>query len=209
MTELLIIRHGETQWNTEMRFQGQADSSLTPSGEHQADLLGRRLARLSPEAIYTSDLGRAASTAARIGRACSLEPLADIRLRERNVGILTGLTFDQIKNEHALIWENYFHSDYVIPEGESLKQVLDRTWSFLDEIREKHRDSRIVAISHGGTMSALLRNMLHIPADAPRNFFLLNCGINRLEYSNGSWKVRVLGDTAHLEADTMVLDEVQ
>ncbi len=209
MTELLIIRHGETRWNTEMRFQGQADSSLTPSGEHQADLLGRRLARLSPRAVYTSDLGRAASTAARIGSACSIVPVAEPRLRERNVGILTGLTFDQIKNDHALIWENYFHPDYIIPEGESLKQVLDRTWSFLDEIRERHQNERVVAVSHGGTLSALMRDMLHIPPDAPRNFFLLNCGINRLEYSQGSWKVRVMGDTAHLEADSMVLDEIQ
>jgi len=210
MTELLLIRHGETRWNTETRFQGQADSDLTTSGVHQARLLARRLADIAPAAVYTSDLGRAASTAEIIASACKLEALPEHRLRERNVGLLTGLTFDQIKNEHALIWERYFHIDYRIPGGgESLRQVLERAHQFLAEIVTRHKGERIVAVSHGALISALLRDILHIPPDAPRSFSLLNCAVNRLEYLHDSWRLRVLGDTAHLEADTLVLDEVQ
>ena len=153
MTELLLIRHGETHWNREMRFQGQADSSLTESGEHQAKLLARRIAALSPSALYTSDLGRAASTAEYIGSTCGLLPVDEPRLRERHVGILTGLTFNQIKDNHGPVWERYFDVDYCIPEGESLRQVLSRGYGFLADIAERHEGQRVVAVSHGGLWS--------------------------------------------------------
>jgi probable phosphoglycerate mutase len=209
MTELYILRHGETQWNTEQRFQGQADSPLTPEGERQARLLAERVAALSPSAVYTSDLGRAHSTARIIADACGLMPESDTRLRERNVGILTGLTFDHIRDGHADIWERYFEVDFIIPEGESLNQLLDRGQSFLNYIAEAHKHEKVVAVSHGAFISTMLRYVLHIPHNAPRNFALYNCALNMLEYAHGAWRLRVLGDRAHLDRESRMLDEVQ
>ena len=209
MTELLLIRHGETHWNTQQRFQGQADSALTPFGEQQALLLSRRLASIEPAAVYSSDLGRAASTAQFVAAACGLEVVPEPLLRERNVGILTGLTFARIRDEHAAVWERYFEADYVIPEGESLQQVVARGREFLARVAAEHADQTVVAVSHGALISSLIRDILHIPPSAPRSFSLFNCALNRLEYTKGSWRLRVLGDTAHLEAETLVLDEVQ
>lgn len=209
MTELILLRHGETHWNTERRFQGTADSPLTERGEHQARLLADRLAGLSPSALYSSDLGRAASTAGIIGAACDLPAVPDTRLRERNVGVLTGLTFEVIRDEHAHIWKQYFDHEYVIPEGESLQSVVDRGEGFLARIAEEHADELVVAVSHGAIISTLIRRILHIPAGAPRSFSVINCALNRLKYSRGSWKLTVLGDISHLEAKSPVFDEVQ
>lgn len=209
MTDLLLIRHGETRWNTEKRFQGTADSPLTEQGERQARLLAERIAALEPEALYTSDLGRAASTAGIIGAACDLQATPDIRLRERNVGVLTGLTFEVIRDDHAHIWKQYFDRDYIIPDGESLRSVVDRGEAFLDYLTRAHPEGLVAAVSHGAIISALLRKLLHIPADAPRSFSLFNCALNRLEYRGGSWKLTLLGDVSHLEAETAVFDEVQ
>ncbi|WP_319559943.1 histidine phosphatase family protein [Marispirochaeta sp.] len=209
MTELFILRHGETLWNTEQRFQGQADSPLTGEGQMQAHSLARRVAAVRPSVIYTSDLGRAYSTARIIADECGFIPQPDIRLRERNVGILTGLTFDTIRGDHAGIWERYFEADYVIPEGESLNQLLERGQSFLDHVAENHPYQRVAAVSHGAMISTMLRHVLHIPHHAPRNFSLYNCALNMLEYLQGAWRLRVLGDTAHLAAKSGILDEVQ
>lgn len=209
MTDLLLIRHGETHWNTEKRFQGTADSPLTELGERQARLLAERIAKLEPAALYTSDLGRAASTAGIIGAACDLQATPDTRLRERNVGVLTGLTFEVIRDDHGHIWKQYFDHDYIIPEGESLREVVDRGEAFLDYVTQAHPDDLVVAVSHGAIISALLRKLLHIPADAPRSFSLYNCALNRLECRNGTWKLALLGDVSHLEAETAVFDEVQ
>ena len=209
MTELYILRHGETQWNTQQRFQGQADSPLTSEGERQARLLAERIAALSPSAVYTSDLGRAFSTARIIADECGLIPESDIRLRERNVGILTGLTFDHIRDGHADIWERYFEVDYIIPEGESLNQLLERGRSFLNNIAKRHNGERVVAVSHGAFISTMLRHVLHIPHAAPRSFALYNCALNMLEYVQGAWRLRVLGDTSHLDRESRMLDEVQ
>ena len=210
MIELYIIRHGETQWNTEQRFQGQKDSPLTSEGERQARLVAGRVAALRPSTIYSSDLGRAFSTARIIADECDLVPQADVRLRERNVGILSGLTFDTIRTGHADIWERYFDVDYIIPQGESLSQILDRGKSFLSYVAEEHRQNeRIVAVSHGAFISTMLRHILHIPHNAPRSFTLYNCALNIIEYSQEAWRLNLLGDTTHLDKKVRAMDEVQ
>ena len=163
----------------------------------------------SRPALYTSDLGRATSTAGIIGAACDLPAQPEPLLRERNVGILTGRTFDQIREEYGDIRERYFEAEYVIPEGESLAAVLDRAVRFLSRVAARHPKELVVAISHGAIINTLLRHVLHIPTTAPRSFSFLNCALNRLEHSHNRWKLTVLGDATHLETATKILDEVQ
>src|SRR4051794_25442226 len=97
MTEILLIRHGETHWNKEGRMQGQNDSALTPLGLQQARHLGTRLKDVSFTALYSSDLGRAHQTARCIADATGHEVRADAGLRERCFGIFEGLTNAEIK----------------------------------------------------------------------------------------------------------------
>ena len=113
MTELLLIRHGETLWNQQRRMQGQNDSPLTPTGLEQARKLARRLKDVAFSALYSSDLRRAHETARCIADATGHEVIADRGLRERSFGIFEGLTNDEIRARHPedyVLFDNFFAS---------------------------------------------------------------------------------------------------
>src|SRR3954454_18160142 len=95
-TKIVLVRHGETQWNVEQRIQGQGDSPLTPTGVEQARAIGRRLAREHFDRLVASDLGRAMQTAQEIAALTSHEVVPDARFRERHFGVGEGLTYAQI-----------------------------------------------------------------------------------------------------------------
>src|SRR5688572_19962610 len=92
MTQLILIRHGETLWNTQHRMQGHADSPLTEDGLRQARQLAQRLTQIEFKALYSSDSGRALETARIVAAATGHEIIVDSRLRERNFGVFEGLT---------------------------------------------------------------------------------------------------------------------
>ena len=96
-TELILLRHGETEWNSAGRLQGHLDSALSPEGLRQADLLAARLSSVSFHALYSSDLGRALETARRIATRTGHSILQDWRLRERGLGVFEGLTRDEAR----------------------------------------------------------------------------------------------------------------
>ena len=105
-TRLLVVRHGETVWNKQLRFQGHGDSHLTESGRAQARALGQRLKNIPFDELIASDLGRTKETAALIAAATGHEIQTDSRLRERNYGVLEGLTFSEIKSRYPEVWRN-------------------------------------------------------------------------------------------------------
>ena len=127
-TKLIIIRHGETVWNVEGKKQGQFDSPLTSLGIKQAEALAKRLVGESFTKLYASDLGRALETARLIAAQTNREVVLDKGLRERNFGIFQGLTDAQIKNKYSAEYHSHLADtvNYVIPEGESLRQFYKR-----------------------------------------------------------------------------------
>src|SRR5918999_6281569 len=127
-TQLIIVRHGQTQWNLKLVRQGHLDSPLTERGIAQAKALGERLARETFTALYSSDLGRALQTAQMIAAATGHKIVTDARLRERHLGIFQGLNGDEIRAKYP---EEYrLHRtvgpDYGIPDGESVRQQVAR-----------------------------------------------------------------------------------
>src|SRR5688500_1894842 len=125
-TQLILLRHGETEWNSLGRLQGHQDSALNPEGLRQAEALAERLAPLSFQALYSSDLGRAVETARRIAARTGHALRQDTRLRERGVGILEGLTRQEAHQRHPAVFAEYKASrpDFVVPGGESSRQRL-------------------------------------------------------------------------------------
>ena len=132
-TQFIIVRHGQTQWNHRGIRQGHLDSDLTARGIAQAKALGIRLAREHFTTLYSSDLGRAVHTARIIAASTGHEIVTDARLRERHLGIFQGLDGDQIRakypEEHRL--HRTVGPDYVIPEGESVRQQVARNVAYL------------------------------------------------------------------------------
>lgn len=199
-TQLIIVRHGQTEWNIAGIRQGHLDSRLTERGMAQAKALAQRLARERFSALYSSDLGRAVQTAMAIADLTGHEIITDPRLRERHLGIFQGLSGNEIlekyPEERRML--RTLGPDYVIPGGESMKQQVERNVAYLTDLAHKHVGETIVVVTHGGVVSGFFRQTLAIPLDAPRRFEFVNAGLNVFAYEEESWVLLTWGDVSHL-----------
>ena len=199
-TRIILLRHGETAWNLEGRYQGHLDSPLTPRGESQARALARRLAGVEFAALYSSDLGRASRTAVVISQSTNHEVRPDPRLRERHLGIFQGLLKSEIKQKLAGEYRLFKTAgpDHAMPDGESPRQSAERSLACLEELARQHPGETIVVVAHGGTISALLRHTLGIPLGTPRRFERFNASWNVFTWDDGKWRLETWGDVSHL-----------
>ena len=200
-TQIILIRHGETEWNLSGRWQGHADSPLSPRGVSQAAALGERMKKEDLNFFYSSDLGRAQHTARLVGGPSGWTPTLMESLRERDLGVLEGLTTDEMLVNKPEEYQSFREdgTDYQVPGGESFRQFYNRCSQALEDIASKHPGKKIGVVTHGGVLGAIFRYVLQIPLEAERNFVLLNCSINRLEKTNGGWNLVSWGDIAHLD----------
>jgi len=200
-TQIILIRHGETEWNLSGRWQGHADSPLSPRGVSQATALGERMKKEDFNFFYSSDLERAQHTARLVGGPSGWTPTLMESLRERDLGVLEGLTTDEMLVTKPEEYQSFREdgTDYQVPGGESFRQFYNRCSQALEDIANKHPGKKIGVVTHGGVLGAIFRYVLQIPLEAERNFVLLNCSINRLEKTNGGWNLVSWGDIAHLD----------
>jgi len=203
MTEVLLVRHGETLWNTEGRIQGHLDSPLSSAGVAQAEVLARRLAAERPDGLYTSDLGRALQTAEPIACATGLVPQVDPKLRERSYGRFEGRIWSEIKSEFRgdrdAHWDHTSRVKAV--GGESVREFRDRVLSALDRIARKAAESKVVIVAHGGVLGMLYRQVMGIPPEAPRSYAMPNAAVNRFRFESGVWSLLVWGDQSHFDQE--------
>lgn len=201
-TQIVLIRHGQTQWNWEGRIQGHLDSPLTETGLSQAKSLAKRMKSEKFAAIYSSDLGRARQTASCIAEKKGQPVLIDPRLRERHLGIFQGHLKKELKIKFPDEFEHYHthHANYAIPEGESPKQFSDRCIECFEQLAEKYPGEQILIVAHGGVLNNLLKYTLGIPIEAPRHFLSINTAINIFSYQadHHTWMLELWGDTYHL-----------
>jgi probable phosphoglycerate mutase len=199
-TQLIIVRHGQTEWNIKGIRQGHLDSALTSKGMAQAKALAQRLGRESFSALYSSDLGRAVQTAKEIAALTGHEIVTDPRLRERHLGIFQGLNAEQLSDKYPEERRQFrtMGPDYVIPGGESMRQQVDRNVAYLNELAAKHQGEQIVVVTHGGVVSGFFRHTLEISLAAPRRFEFVNAGLNIFTHEEGNWMLLTWGDVSHL-----------
>ena len=199
-THVIIVRHGQTEWNIAGVRQGHLDSALTEKGVAQASALAQRLARERFTALYSSDLGRAVQTAMAIADVTGHEIVTDPRLRERHLGIFQGLTAEEIMAKYPQERTQFrtLGPDYVIPGGESMRQQVERNVAYLNALAAKHRGEQIVVVPHGGVVSVFFPHTLAIPLDAPRRFEFVNAGLNLFAREEDNWILLTWGDVSHL-----------
>ncbi len=201
-TVLLLVRHGETVYNRQGLYQGQDDSPLTAEGEAQARRLAPRLRELDTcRALYCSDLGRAAHTAELIADPAHHHIVHHPGLRERSYGAFQGLSRTDIQSRYPDAWAQLASGDpdYAPPGGESARELTMRTTTAMDEIAARHPGERVVAVAHGGVITAFARHVMGIPHPVPRRLDILNLSLSAF-YTAGErgWMVRFLGDVGHL-----------
>jgi broad specificity phosphatase PhoE len=203
-THVVIIRHGQSQGNAEGRFGGHTDTPLSPRGRRQAQATARALASEKFNAIYSSDLPRAIETATPLAKLTGALLETTEALRERSVGVMEGLTFEEAAELHPEQYQALLRRDFehVLLGGESYRQTLDRASRKLDEAIEQHKGGRIALFAHTGTICILILHLmgaLDAPELKPVWIATANCGIARFDLrDDGFVRVLVINDTRHL-----------
>jgi glucosyl-3-phosphoglycerate phosphatase len=186
----VLWRHGQTVWNAERRFQGQSDIPLDETGQAQAERAARLLAALHPDLIVSSDLSRAAQTAAPLARLTGLEVTLDKDLRERSGGVWEGLTDTEIRTHYPVE-----HANWTPPDGEPSALVAERVAGALHRIADAASkpgfDTGLaVVVSHGAALRLGMSRLLGMPEEL---FGVLgplsNCSWSVLGRRNGRWRL--------------------
>jgi broad specificity phosphatase PhoE len=154
-----LIRHGETEWNRDGRWQGHADVPLSAAGRAQASRLARRLAEEGPrfDALYSSDLARAWETAEILGGALGLRPAAAPALREIDLGVWSGKTHEEIAAAFPEEWRRLKNNeDLSRGGGETFAALQSRVLAWLDRTAQAHSGGRVCAVTHGGCIRSIL-----------------------------------------------------
>ncbi len=202
-TTVLLIRHGQTDWNVERRWQGHYDAPLNAVGREQARRLARRLAVWPIEAIYSSALQRAAETARILARAVGVTPVLDPAWRELHVGVFEGHTREEIRERFPEAWAQMTHGFVEAPQGESVAELGRRVAPRFEELLAGHSGQMIAIVSHGATLRSLLGHVLGLDGgQLPRLVLAGNTGLSIVEARPPlPPTITRLNDTAHLEVD--------
>lgn len=206
--KLYLVRHGVTEWNKAMRFQGHTDIPLDEEGREQARKIAARLGRLSesPLAVYSSDLGRAIETAEAIAAPYGLTVQTTPLLRETSLGEWEGLTREDIeaRGESELL-TGYVQNSHLNrpPGGETLEAAWERMTQVVTRIHEQYSSGGVVIVGHGGSLRALICDALDAPISSMRRIWLANASLSIIEEHEGVVgrirRLTLLNDTSHLD----------
>ena len=204
VTRLYLIRHGQSAGNAEGRFGGHSATPLSALGLQQAEITAQILAKEKIAAIYSSDLLRAVQTAEPLANILNQEIIPSADFRERHVGVLEGLTFDEAREQfpkdyYALVNRKIGH---IITNGESYRQLLNRSMRALRKILRENRGKKVVIYSHTGAICFITLQLLgaiHRKTFNPPWLVTSNCGINRFEFrGRNNTRLLAINDTRHL-----------
>jgi len=214
-TEILLLRHGQSEGNQAGRFGGHGPTPLTALGRAQAEATARRLAGEPLAAIYASDLPRTLETARPIAEALGLEVMQTPALRERSVGVFTGLTFAEAQAQHPDAYAAMMRREAGTcpPGGETHAVCLARARAVLDEAIARFAGQRTLLVSHAMTLYLLLTHVIGVdPGQSAGRLFIRtdNCALHRLRLTpEGLWTIVSLNDRGHLaEVSAAPIDEL-
>lgn len=218
MTELVLIRHGQTAWNAEKRLQGHLDIPLNAVGVQQAELLALALQAEPPDVVISSDLQRACATARPLAQVAAVEPIIDTALRERCFGAFEGLRYDEIGRHFPdayLAWQTR-DVDARFPAGvhrstmhiaETLREFSQRAVASVLGHLQRHRGKKIAIVTHGGVLDCVYRFSTGMALEHKRDFEIANASVNRFRWEHDTLTLLQWGDVDHLPA--RVLDDVE
>lgn len=201
-TVIILIRHGETEYNKTHRYQGALDIPLNETGLHQADLLAERLKDVPIDIYISSPLQRAYVTTEKVAALHDRTiDYVDNRLKDPSAGDWAGKTFDEIKaaypKGYLLEWKKRWA--YTPPNGDSLQSVQKRYRAVLDEVVEKYPGKVVLIGAHSKGNAALICSLLNIPLkDRYNQIKQDNTCVNVLEYEDGKWEIRLMNSIDHL-----------
>ena len=190
MTELLLVRHGETDWNRDRRFQGHADPPLNDAGREQARALADELAGERIDFVYTSDLVRARETAEIVAARLGAEVVVRSELREIDVGEWEGLTWPEIEERHPEGARSWHEHGQGWTSGETYDQLAERIIAALRQIAEDHPTQSVLVVGHGGTVRATRAFIegLSVADSRRQSPGIGNCEVFRVAVEDGGFR---------------------
>ena len=204
MTKIIYIRHGQTEWNIQGKYQGQTDVKLSPLGLAQADALAQYFPVEKLDAVYTSDLSRAMRTAEAVAKrfGLSVHPRKD--LRELNFGDWEGCSLADMNERWPELFADFFRRPdrLRIPHGETFQALQARATACIAELCKAHEGQTIAVVAHGAILRTILTAALHMDLRYVWTIRQFNTAVSIVRYENedGAWPtVELLNSTAHLD----------
>lgn len=200
-TRIVLIRHGQTAWNREARFRGQADIELDAFGLKQAEATGRYVASRWPvTAVYASPLRRAMQTAATVACAHGLEARPLEGLLDIHFGEWQGLSGEEVAQRYPDLYRAWWEAPHTVrfPGGESLDDVRGRVVTTLEQVVERHPGETIALVSHTCTNRVLLCAVLGLGNERFWRLEQDTCAVNVFDVKDGEYTILLLNDTGHL-----------
>lgn len=194
-TRILLLRHGETDWNAEHRMQGRSDIPLNERGRKQASFAAAFLADRTIDAVYASPLSRAAETAEIAKGKRNLPVIPEKGILEIDLGKWDGCTPEDMDEKFPGRYDIWRQSpDRAIPEGgETFRQVQERAVGAIERIAGENRGRTVLLVSHMGCITSALIRFSGKSLDTLWQIPIANCGLSELEEEDGIWSVRVWG----------------
>lgn len=199
-TDIFFIRHGETEWNKKLIYQGQTDIDLNETGYKQARLLSERLTEREIDRFYTSDLKRASNTASIIAEPHNKKLIKEENLREISFGDWEGMNFTEIQEKEAEKYNEWRKDPISVspPNGENFLDFQKRVISIINKIKDLHTGERIAIVAHGGTIRVYLAHILGMELKGNRKLSVHNTSISHLTIYDNRPVLKLMNSTCHL-----------
>lgn len=201
MVKIILIRHGETDWNKEQVFRGKIDVPLNTRGSAQAHAVGAALQEVVIDALYASPLVRAYETARVLAEGRNVEIGAEEGLSDIDFGLWQGVPKEKVRETYPDLYATWMTDPHrvTLPQGETLRTVQNRSMAVLERIIGNNPGKTIAVVSHRVVNKVILCGILGI--DLSRFWYVKQdtCAINRFEYDAGCFYLTLLNDTCHLK----------
>ena len=196
---LILVRHGETEWNRQSRIIGHTEIALNETGRRQATLLAQALRNEKVSAIYASPLQRTRETAAEISRVLGVKVTFDDALKEIAAGEIDGMTFEEVAEHHSDFFQLWMKGDPLLrlPGGESFTSLRNRTWPAVQRIVGKHSDGDVIIVSHTLAIMSIISSALGMDIANFRRIRLTVASISILEFKDRNISLLLFNDTCH------------
>ena len=202
---LILVRHGQTEWNADGRYQGQSNVALSDMGRKQAELLADRFPVKTLDAIYSSDLDRARETAECVGKKLGVPVRPEKAFRELSFGDWEGLNYQEIFSRWPEEAGKLFTApdELAIPHGETFQELQKRALDKIKSIYNVNIDKTVAVFAHGAINKTILAGLMHIPLHYLWSLRQDNTAVNILRLDDGYVMVELLNSTSHLDEDLM------
>lgn len=199
MLRLYFMRHGETVWNTERRYQGMTDIELSEEGLRQAECAAKRFKNIKIDKIYASPLKRAMKTAEKIAAEKGLEIISEDDFREIHFGEWEGKTVPELTEKYGESYTNFIREPhkYGFPGEGSVENVINRIKPGIDKLIAED-EGNVLIVSHGGIIRLMIMYIMGLDSSWFTKMWINNTGVSIIEIKNGRKLLLTLNDSAHL-----------